>query len=245
MVRLPLSRGIIVRPGGLIAGGQEKDDMVTTMLTPRFEANEPRTLPRTLKWKPSHTAVWFDLRPAQNNGLEFWQTIKNAIIVYASMPVCWSVKSGHKRGQRVILLHIQLQTGGEDSVRKERISMRLQPVVDQRFGGISEERATTLSILEFYSAIHESHRVTAADPSAPSSCADSQADAHSLARRNPSRQETWQSWWWSDDSKWNTWSCWSQDDWRETESSSQFMFTILEKGISHQRWQSSSDRREV
>ena len=120
--------------------------------------------------------------------------------------------------------------GGEDSVRKERISMRLQPVVDPRFGGISEERATTLIILEFYSAIHESHRVTAADPSAPSSCADSQADAHNLARRNPSRQETWQSWWWSDDSKWNTWSCWSQDDWRETESSSQFMFTIFGEG---------------
>ena len=126
------------------------------------------------------------------------------------MPTCWWVKVVTRR----ILLQIQLQKGGEDSLRKERISMRLQPVVDPRFGGISEERATTLSILEFYSAIHESHRVAAADPSAPSSCADSQDDAHTLAS----------------DSKWNTWSCWSQDDWRETESSSQFMFTTPKEG---------------
>ena len=79
---------------------------------------------------------------------------------------------------------------------------------------------------EFYSAIQERHGVAAADPSAPSSFTDSPQDSHNLARRNPSRQETLQSWWWSDDSKWNTWSSWSQDKLREAQSSSQFMLSI-------------------
>ena len=36
-----------------------------------------------------------------------------------------------------------------------------------------------------------------------------------LAVRDPMREEIWQSWW-SDNSKWNTWSSRSHDKWRET-----------------------------
>ena len=89
---------------------------------------------------------------------------------------------------------------------------------------------------EFQSAIQETHRITAADPSASldftqskCSCSNTSQQRQELShsiRTNfllwqggeiSMRQEIWQSWW-SDDSKWNTWSSWSQDTWRETQS---------------------------
>ena len=69
------------------------DPTVATMLTSRFEENEPRTILCQLKCGPMHNAVhWFVLRLAQNKGLEFWQTINHAIILYCSMPAECLVK---------------------------------------------------------------------------------------------------------------------------------------------------------
>ena len=83
-----------------------------------------------------------DLRLAQHKGLEFWQTIHNAIIVYDAMPAGCVVK-GVKRNlddteaesvfekaqleQREVL-HVVLKDKppakfGRDLVRKERISI--------------------------------------------------------------------------------------------------------------------------
>ena len=63
------------------------DPIVATMLTLRFEENEPRAIPSKLRWRPAQNAVfWFEWRPAQHKGLEFCQTISNAILLYDSMP---------------------------------------------------------------------------------------------------------------------------------------------------------------
>ena len=81
--------------GGLIAGGNGGregrqtgfftvvDPMPIAMLPPRYEPNEPRTIPHKLKWRRMHSAVHrFDLRLAQNKGMEFGVTINNAITLY-------------------------------------------------------------------------------------------------------------------------------------------------------------------
>ena len=81
------------------------------MITPRYETNEPRTIPHKLNAQYSmrrkrnennssqfemgtaHTAAnWFDLRFAENTGLEFWQAINNAIVLCGSMPADSMVK---------------------------------------------------------------------------------------------------------------------------------------------------------
>ena len=56
------------------------DLMKAKKRTLRYEENESRKHPYNLEWGPMHNAVfWFDLRLAPNKGLEFWQTINNAI----------------------------------------------------------------------------------------------------------------------------------------------------------------------
>ena len=61
--------------------------MAATML------NEPRKLFYELKRRPARGAAsWFDLRVAQHDGLEFWQTINNAIILHGSIPADCLVK---------------------------------------------------------------------------------------------------------------------------------------------------------
>ena len=40
---------------------------------------------------------------------------------------------------RVVVMEYTVVKVGQDSVRKERISMRLKPVIDQRFDGIATE----------------------------------------------------------------------------------------------------------
>ena len=81
--------------GGLTAGGHgfregrqtcffaAVDPVVATMLTPRYEDNEPRTKSRRLKWGPMPIAVYgFDLRLAQNKRigiLAFHQKYNNTV----------------------------------------------------------------------------------------------------------------------------------------------------------------------
>ena len=60
--------------------------MAISLLTSRSERNEPRNIPHKLQWRRKHKAVyWFALRLAQNTGLEFWQTINTAIMLFESM----------------------------------------------------------------------------------------------------------------------------------------------------------------
>ena len=63
------------------------------MLALQYKEDEPRNIHYLFKWRPAHHAVyWFDLRLAQNRGLELWQTINNAIILYGSIPTHFLVK---------------------------------------------------------------------------------------------------------------------------------------------------------
>ena len=88
--------------------------------------------------------------------------------------------------------------------------------------------------LEFQSAFQETHRIVAADPFAPLTSTDSQqqdtrfkfepSDHSGLAERGPKGEKIWQSRS-SDDSKWNAWSFWSQDDWRVAQSQSHVDFS--------------------
>ena len=78
---------------GLITGGRNAktgrqkyfltavDPLDTRMTTPRVEEGHPRMLQYKLKLRAAYdTVCWFDLRSAQNKGLEFWQTKSNAIV---------------------------------------------------------------------------------------------------------------------------------------------------------------------
>ena len=104
-----------------------------------------------------HTMQSFGLilRLAHNKGLEFWQTVNNAIILYDSMPPDCQVKVVkrnlddteaeilYKKEQLedredpwVIFKENPAAKCGEDLIRKERIAMRLKKVIDQRSSGI-------------------------------------------------------------------------------------------------------------
>ena len=61
------------------------------MLTPRYEPNEPSEIQHKLKWK-TNAVYWFDVRLAQHKGLDFWQSINNAVILYDSMLAACLVK---------------------------------------------------------------------------------------------------------------------------------------------------------
>ena len=132
------------------------DPMVATMLALQHKEDEPRNIHYLFQWRPAHHAVcWFDLRLAQNRGLEFWQTINSAIILYGSIPTHFLVKVVRRKlddaeveilcekeqaGQsRVILKDDPAASWRRFSLRKERISMRLKPVIDERFDGYSTE----------------------------------------------------------------------------------------------------------
>ena len=118
------------------------DPMVATVLTPRLEENEPRTILCKLRWL--------------NKVLEFWQTVNNAIRLCDSIPACLvkvvkrnlddtevevlyeKEQLAHREVHRVILK--------ENSAAKRRrrfytlieISMRLKPVIAQRYDGVSK-----------------------------------------------------------------------------------------------------------
>ena len=48
------------------------DAMKIPMLTPRFTENDPRMIPDKMKWiSVQNTVYWFDLKIAQDKGLEF------------------------------------------------------------------------------------------------------------------------------------------------------------------------------
>ena len=112
---------------------------------------------------------------------------------------------------------------------------RIYVLKRKQFGTMPHGTNTTI----LNPAIQERHRVAAADTSAFSSFTDSPRDSCKFAPRNRTRQETWQSSWWSDDSKWNAWSSWSRDDWRETQSQSHFDSNLSsqfdKKAIGHER----------
>ena len=64
-----------------------RDPMEVSMVTPRHEPKEPGKKPYTLRCRLTHSAAhWFDLRFVQHEGLVFWQTITDAIMLYDSMP---------------------------------------------------------------------------------------------------------------------------------------------------------------
>ena len=114
-----------------------------------------------------NAVFWFDLRLAHHNGLKFWQTINNAIILYDSVLadclvqtvrrnlddteveiLCEKKKTELER--REVLLIVLLENpayakAGRDLVREERISLRLEPVCDQRFDGIPKRNCRTRS----------------------------------------------------------------------------------------------------
>ena len=114
------------------------DPMVATMLALQYKEDEPRNIHYLFQWRPAHHAVyWFDLRLAQNRGLEFWQTINNAIILYGSK-LRFCVRK-NKLDKVVILKDHPAASWRRFSLRKERISMRLKPVIDERFDGHSTE----------------------------------------------------------------------------------------------------------
>ena len=48
------------------------------------------------------------------------------------------------------------------------------------------------------------------DRSAPSSYTESQQESYHLAPKDRTRQDGWQSWWQSDNDKWNTWTSWAR-----------------------------------
>ena len=105
---------------------------------------------------------------------------------------------------------------------------------------------------ELHSAIQERHRIAASDLVRLQVSQNRTSNKVLVLNHifviwleSPERDETWKPWWWNDDSKWNVWSSRSQDDWRETYSSQFISHPKLLKGIGRQRWQSSSDRREV
>ena len=93
----------------------------------------------------------------KNQGLEFWQTINSTIMLSESVPADCLVKIAernlddteaellHKKRHeqrelpRVIVMDDTAVKVGQDSVRKERVSMRLKPDIDQRFDGIATE----------------------------------------------------------------------------------------------------------
>ena len=71
-----LMEGIGVQEGRQTCCFTAVGAMEISMLTPRYEPIEPRTIPYKSKWWRMHNAVfWFDLRPAQNKGMVCWQTI--------------------------------------------------------------------------------------------------------------------------------------------------------------------------
>ena len=54
--------------------------------THRVEEGKPSTLPYKLRWRSLHNATcWFVLKPVQDKGLVFWQTISNACILHETM----------------------------------------------------------------------------------------------------------------------------------------------------------------
>ena len=84
---------------GLIAGGKDtKEGRQTVFFTaedPKSdsqkeeyqEVSKPRMVQYKTKWKVFHDAIWWiNLRTAQDEGLEFWQTRSNAIIFYDPAP---------------------------------------------------------------------------------------------------------------------------------------------------------------
>ena len=62
--------------------------------THRVEEGKPSMLPKTLRWRSLHSpACWFVLKPVQDKGLVFWQTISKACVLYETMPAdCFAKK---------------------------------------------------------------------------------------------------------------------------------------------------------
>ena len=68
---------------------------------------DKRRLPRMehsrSKWRPSQDAVyWVNLARVQDEGLQFWQTRSNAIVVYISVPPECIYKVISRNGERVL-----------------------------------------------------------------------------------------------------------------------------------------------
>ena len=52
-----------------------------------YDVTKPRQVPYRTRWKVYQNAVcWINLRSAQDEGLAFWQTRSNAIILHNSVP---------------------------------------------------------------------------------------------------------------------------------------------------------------
>ena len=77
-----------ISEGCLVVGGigvrQERQTCFFTavypinipLVTPLFTGNEPRMIPYRLKWRRMHDPMYgFDLNPARDKGVVFWQTI--------------------------------------------------------------------------------------------------------------------------------------------------------------------------
>ena len=86
---------------GLVAGGTEREEGRQTIFFTPFDpfnsdaheaesiadTTKPRKVEYQIRWRPEHDAVyWIHLSTAQDAGLEFWQTVSNAIITYQSVP---------------------------------------------------------------------------------------------------------------------------------------------------------------
>ena len=84
--------------GGLIAGGiGVREGRQTRFLRQSIPRNidahsSIRTEKNSIQIEMTTNAHWFDLRLAHNKGLELWQTMNNAIILYDSMPADCLVK---------------------------------------------------------------------------------------------------------------------------------------------------------
>ena len=100
---------------GLVAGGTEREEGRQTIFFTPFDpfnsdaheaesitdTTKPRKVKYQIRWRPEHDAVyWIHLSTAQDAGLEFWQTVSNAIITYQSVPKECVVKVVSESGKR-------------------------------------------------------------------------------------------------------------------------------------------------
>ena len=106
--------------------------MNVPMLTPRFEEDEPRMIPSTMKWRSiQNTTYWFDRRIAHDKRLAFYQSNNNATSAKNKMPaksLMKMVKRNKDDSQGEILCQ------KEDLVREEVRHIRLR--IDQRIDPI-------------------------------------------------------------------------------------------------------------
>ena len=127
-----IARGISSEKGRHACFFTAVDPMNVPMLTPRFEEDEPRMIPSTMKWRSiQNTTYWFDRRIAHDKGLAFYQSNNNATSV-KNTTTAESLMKMVKRNEDDSQSEILCQK--EDLVREEVRHIRLR--IDQRIDPI-------------------------------------------------------------------------------------------------------------